>query len=371
MASSWLSDHDVIHLRTVFIGLALALLIDSHARIRRILTTLIARIKISRLARNQSKKNNDSTRRVSGVFIYPVKSLRAVSLDSTRLDKRGLVNDRRFMVVADNPPSIYGIPLEATHRFVTQRQCPALATIDATFSDFTLTLSMSDGNSSVKVNLSATQTSDKRVLRARIWDDIVEVVDAGDEAAAFLQPIVNMNGVRLVSVSPSDTRTADEKYVPPEARTLTGNIPLAGLTDGFPILIACTASLDELNRRLVQKGKKRIPMSRFRPNIVIETTVPYEEDNWKVIQVGSTLLHLVKGCPRCKQSCTDQLSGVVSEEPLATLADFRALGRSADDVYFAQNAVPHTVGSTVSVGDTVKILKVGDPVWDKEKVKAE
>jgi len=364
--SSWLSDHDVIHLRTVLVGLFLALLIDFNARIRRMIASLVARLQISRLARQHHV--DDSTRTVSGIFIYPVKSLRAVSLTFSKLDKRGLVGDRRFMVVCENPPSIYGVPQKASHKFLTQRQCPALATIDATLSESTLTLS--NESKSCEVNPSVVDTSDK-MLRARIWDDIVKVVDAGDEAAAFLQSIVDVQGVRLVCVASSDDRTADEKYVPPEARTWTGGIPLAGLTDGFPILVACTASLEEVNRRLVQKGKTPIPMSRFRPNVVIETTVPFEEDNWKVIQVGDAILHLVKGCPRCKQSCTDQTSGVVSDEPLATLADFRALGRSQEDVYFAQNAVPHNIGSTLIIGSPVKILKRGEPVWDKEKVKAE
>lgn len=363
---SWLSDNHVVYLRTVLLGLAFALVIDSHSKIRRILSSLMARAKVSRLARQA--RDDESTRVVSGIFIYPVKSMRAVSLTSAKLDKRGLVGDRRFMVVCENPKTIYGIAQDGTHRFVTQRQCPALATIDATLSDSTLTLS--NGTASVAVDLPVADTAENK-LRARIWEDVVQVLDAGDEAAAFLQPIVDMKGVRLVSVSLSDYRTADEKYVPLEARTWTGDIPLSGLTDGFPILVACTASLEELNRRLVQKGKSPIPMSRFRPNLVIETTLPFEEDNWRVIQVGDTIFHLVKGCPRCKQSCTDQTTGVVYEEPLATLADFRALGRAKEDVYFAQNAVPHSIGSILTVGSSVKVLKYGDPVWDKEKVKAE
>lgn len=371
--TSLLSDHDVVPLRTIVIGLFLVLLIDSNVRIRRMLRLLVARFQISQLARQRHQvisKSNDNTRTVSGLFIYPVKSMRAVSLSDVKLDARGLVGDRRFMVVCENPPSIYGIPLDATHRFVTQRQCPGLATINATLSDSTLALST--GTLSVDIKLSELDSSDNKLLRARIWDDVVEVVDAGNEAAAFLQSIVDMPGVRLVAVSDSDNRTAYEQYVPLEARSWTGNVPLAGLTDGFPILVACTASLEELNRRLVQKGKAPIPMSRFRPNIVIETTVPFEEDNWKVIQIGTdTILHIVKGCPRCKQSCTDQMSGVVSEEPLATLADFRALGRSQEDVYFAQNAVPHNIGTSLRVGSFVTILKRGDPVWDKENVKAE
>ena len=67
----------------------------------------------------------------------------------------------------------------------------------------------------------------------------------------------------------------------------------------------------------------------------------------------------------------DQLTGKVSEEPLKTLAEFRAFGKS--DVYFAQNVVaqPNCAGATIKVGDPVTILTRGDPVWDMEEVKAE
>ena len=121
-------------------------------------------------------------------------------------------------------------------------------------------------------------------------------------------------------------------------------------------------------------------MSRFRANIVISnTTKPFDEDEWKAIQIGkgkdSVILHIAKGCPRCKQSCTDQLTGERGEEPLETLSDFRALGADGADVYFAQNAVLNgdavSYDGKINVGDPVTILTRGNPVWDSETVQAE
>ena len=37
--------------------------------------------------------------RVSGLYCYPVKSCRGVSLSEAALDERGIVHDREFMVV--------------------------------------------------------------------------------------------------------------------------------------------------------------------------------------------------------------------------------------------------------------------------------
>ena len=108
--SSWLSDHDIVHLKTLFIGLFLALLIDSHAKIRRMVRSVVARRKIRQLARQYESVDNDTTTRtVAGLYIYPCKSMRATLLSECKIDARGLVGDRRFMVVCENPPSVHGL----------------------------------------------------------------------------------------------------------------------------------------------------------------------------------------------------------------------------------------------------------------------
>jgi uncharacterized protein len=131
-------------------------------------------------------------------------------------------------------------------------------------------------------------------------------------------------------------------------------------------LIASEASLAELNRRIQAKGKEPLPMARFRPNIVIAGTEPFAEDRMKVIQIGSVVYHLVASCARCKQSCTDQVVGKVTDEPVSTMKDFRQLNPTEPEaVYFAVNAIPApgSVGQSVHVGDVVKVLQWGEPVW--------
>ena len=116
------------------------------------------------------------------------------------------------------------------------------------------------------------------------------------------------------------------------------------------------------------KGKPAIDMSRFRPNIVVQgsSVKPFEEDYWKVISINGVIFHIVKGCPRCKQSCTDQVTGQVYQEPLATLAEFRATTVRKEDLYFAQNVIAAMAsqGQNISVGATVKVLQRGAPVWE-------
>src|SRR5687768_2974916 len=66
---------------------------------------------------------------VSGLFIHPVKSLRAVSVPSVELDALGIVGDRRFMVVDENG------------RFLTQRSLSRMALVETTLTRDELILS--------------------------------------------------------------------------------------------------------------------------------------------------------------------------------------------------------------------------------------
>ena len=300
------------------------------------------------------------------------------------MDKKGFLGDRRFMVVYPAPKSAWKnewAPNDSTHRFLTQRQCPSLATVVATLEDNYTTLVLVNKNSkAIRIPI-ADKTG--KSLRAGIWDEQVLVQDMGDEAAKFLQIIVNQDkqccvgdegeatggsgslyrDIRLVQQSSEDVRKCNDTYTPAASRsTISGDPPPVALTDGFPILIANQASLDQVNEKLIAANKPTIPMSRFRPNIVVRTPNAFDEDSWKLVAIGDQLFAVVKACPRCKQSCTDQETGQVTTEPVTIMKSFRNLGESNEDVFFAQNAIPLTHG-TVRVGDSVRVLQQGDPVY--------
>lgn len=375
----------VIVLLNVFHPKQIKLIIKAH-RARRELRKLIS-------AAQDEDSSDDDRPRVSGIFIHPVKSMRPVSIPETKFDKHGLLSDRRLMIVRPLPTPLHGsfAKGEPTHRFFTQRQAPSLATIDLkpvlAQDRSKLLLRLSSKSSPGEHTFIDTHptTVKKYPLRYRVgvWSDTVEVADVGDDAAEFVARIVckddpSFKDVRVVSILDSSVRKVDERYCPDAARIgFFSDLPQGGLTDGFPILVANEASLELLNEKLKKQGKDTLPMSRFRPNIVINTKKAFDEDNWKAIKIGrgedAVILHIVKGCPRCKQSCTDQLTGARGDEPVATLAEFRALGKNAEDVYFAQNAVLNgdSYNKSIKVGDPVTILTTGDPVWDLDDVQAE
>ena len=96
-------------------------------------------------------------------------------------------------------------------------------------------------------------------------------------------------------------------------------------------------------------------MLAFRPNLVVVGGSPWEEDEWRVLEVGGARIQLVKPCARCSVTTVDQGTGLRGKEPLRTLKASRAWNGKA---YFGQNAVIDSPGR-FRVGDDVHILGKG------------
>ncbi len=142
----------------------------------------------------------------------------------------------------------------------------------------------------------------------------------------------------------------------------------SSFSDGFPLLVAFTASLDDLNVRIARQGAAAVPMTRFRPNIVVTNDAPWDEDTIGNLKVGGLEISLVKPCARCIVTTINQSTAVKEgPEPLRTLATFRFMpGKGA---LFAENGVPRGTG-LLRVGDAVEVLsrKPAPPIVVKQKI---
>lgn len=108
-------------------------------------------------------------------------------------------------------------------------------------------------------------------------------------------------------------------------------------TKGFiskaTIHIVNEASVRDLRERVLRKYDKnpeerdkiKVEADPFRPNIVIDTQVPYSEDTMQEARIANTMLRLVGYCSRCKAvSCNfSTLDYNPEQEPVSTLAEFR------------------------------------------------
>ncbi len=260
--------------------------------------------------------------------IFPVKALRGVGCAAARVEPWGLAGDRRWMVV------------DAVGRFLTQREHPAMARIQARMSARGLDLQAGERRVAVPFPDAGAER-----IGVTVWQDVVAARVASRQAHALLGEALGLP-CRLVWLHDTQARATDGRYAPAGSTV--------SFADAFPLLLASQASLADLNARLAAP----IPMGRFRPNVVIEGAAAWEEDGWQRIRIGEAAFAVVKACERCVITTIDPETGERPDrtEPLRTLARFRRDVRGG--VMFGQNLVPET-GGTIRVGDPVEVLARG------------
>jgi uncharacterized protein len=273
---------------------------------------------------------------IQSLHIYPIKSLGGISVADAVVTSRGLQHDRRFMLV------------DAMGKGITQRTDPAMALLDVTLADDYLTVTHRTARPGdltaqpIHLPLTVTAATATNERRVSIWSDHdLPAFRVGDAADAWFSAALG-RPCSLVFM-PDTTRR------PVEAEYALSPADVVSFADAYPFLLIGQASLDELNRRL----DSPLTMSRFRPNIVVDTAVPHEEDDWHEIQLGAVTLFGVKPCARCVMTTIDPDTAQKGREPLRTLATYR---RVDEAILFGQNVLGRPgAGGLLRVGDAVSV----------------
>jgi hypothetical protein len=258
---------------------------------------------------------------VSTLYIYPIKSCRGTAVSSATLDARGLIGDRRFMIVDDHG------------RFLSQRELPRMALISPAIVDGVVTLA-APGAPSLDVPIA----DDGPRRDVVVWQDQCAAIDQGDAAGEWLGDFLQVT-CRLVRLADYAVRRVDPAYA-------TQPNDQVSFADGYPLLLIGEASLADLNARLPAP----LPMNRFRPNVVVRGSAPYAEDAWGTVRIGAVRASVVKPCARCTTTTVDQETAERGKEPLRTLATYRRAAHGG--VLFGQNLIHAELG-TIHVGDPV------------------
>ena len=271
---------------------------------------------------------------ISGLHIYPVKSLGGISVSAAKLDPLGFEGDRRFMVV------------DSTRRFLTQRTLPRMALIRTHLTARSLLLSASGA---APLTIPRASDSNARRLTVSVWrSENLQAEDCGDAPAAWLEQFLGVP-CRLVRAGEQFVRRLDKP-----GKERAGD--LLSFQDGFPLLVISEASLANLNDHLAAEGQETVPMDRFRPNVVISGCAAFAEDGWPRISIGGIVLRAGGPCSRCLVTATDQDTAERGREPLRTLATYRRDERESSDVNFGQNFIHESKSGSISVGAIVEPL---------------
>lgn len=259
--------------------------------------------------------------KIEGLWIYPVKSFKAIALQEMELLQDGPRYDRQWMLV------------DPAGKFVTQRQYPKMATIQPRLSGVT------DSNKTNGATLSFEVAGRAFEIPAPGGGETPIKIWSHEGTGLLLEGPWNQalsdylgGPVRLVTVNPASPRLRDSKW------------PLH-FPDTAQLLLVNTKSLADLNSKL----EAPIPMDRFRANLQVTTGRAWNEEEWKSAHAGPIEFWVRGPCTRCVMITTDQTTGAVGpKQPLTVLAGMKRMPSSKAD--FGIHMMAKSAG----------VLRVGD-----------
>jgi uncharacterized protein len=256
---------------------------------------------------------------VKEIYIYPIKSLAGISCDKALAEEMGFENDRRWMLI------------DAENVHITQREYPILSQFYPQISEGKISITFENYKHEFSVDEYINQPIDTKV-----WEDKSEVFEVNKESSKWFMEHLGFE-CKLVKIM----KIGHRKHESSRSKEIY-NVSLA---DAYPYLLIGTQSLDFLNDKLEEK----ITIKRFRPNIVISSQNPHEEDDFSTFKIGEVQFKNIKPCGRCIMVNNDPQNGIVKKEPLKTLSKYRNVNNS---VLFGTNIVGLNPGM-INVGDEV------------------
>jgi uncharacterized protein len=278
---------------------------------------------------------------VSGIFVYPIKSCRGISVSGMPFNQYGFEFDRQWMLAG-----IDG-------RFLSQRALKNFRGKSYPGSTAMAQISPALGRRGLTVNAPQMPAlyipydlRSGHTFQASLGEDKVEVERISKEADDWFSEFLDLP-CRLVCRSSNYQRKINPDFASASDET--------GLNDGFPFLLVNINSLIDLNIRRSTLGHgASVPLANFRPNIVINGFPAFAEDRFGEILIGRHRFRMPKPCARCPIIDTDQRTG--DRPPRGAQLTLGRFRRTADGrLLFGENLVHQEKQGYLYVGDTVKV----------------
>ena len=264
---------------------------------------------------------------LSEIFTYPIKSTVASSVTSSALGPRGLRFDRHWAIFALNG------------ELLTARDHPDLLRLSTEVGDKNLAVLL-DGKQTLTMAFDGHDGSQKEV---DVWGVSGTGVRMRESVNRWFSEYLGI-ACEVVFMNEASSRP-----VTTDRGGKQGDV--VSYADGFPVMLLSEATVTELNEKL----DSPVPVTQFRPNLVVAGVKASAEDSWKRIKVGECELDITTQCKRCVFATIDPETRMPHEnqEPLRTLTSYRR--HPEGGVAMGMLAIPRTYGA-VAVGDTVEVL---------------
>ena len=265
---------------------------------------------------------------LSDIYVYPIKSLGGIRLETAMVGEKGLQYDRRWMLIEAD-----------SGRFMTIRNFPQFLFFRISLRDEGFLIDYKGDSLLIPFTIET-----GRHFRTTVWNDEVDVLE-GDPAWNQWFSDKLGTGCKLVYMPERSRRPIKPQW----------GTQAVSFADGYPYLVIGKASLNALNDQL----SKPVEMERFRPNLVFEGGLPYNEFRWSAFYVGTCHFQGLKPCARCVVTTYDPVTGDQGKEPLLTLSRQKV----DDKIVFGQHAVAMDY-NVINVGDEIVVQKYKESPYD-------
>ncbi len=339
---------------------------------------------------------------VESLYVYPIKSCRAVGVEEAENLSVGLKYDRQYTFAEFREAASVSKGSEgAGWQFVTQRKYGKLANIivevwvpDLDSQDYAPgepnvlsegvllvrypdsedSSSKHKGYKSFEIPFNPTQGQIRNqgytTERMTIWKDSPESLLITSTDRADCPPWIRDIQTYIGCSKPFAlfrVATGHERQVfrnaPREGQL--GYQSVVGFADAYPLHILGLASVADLDERLRVTAPEiaGCSASRFRANIYFRGPPAYAEDSWRRIRIGQQVYHVACRTTRCELPNTNQLSGKKHlREPSKTIRSYRDIDEGAGPgmACFGMQMVPAAERATIRLGDEIEILETGE-----------
>ena len=164
---------------------------------------------------------------ISELYIYPVKSLAGVPVDTVELTDRGFQYDRRWMLVDEN------------NRFLTQREHTQMVLLQTAIRPGGIEVYRKNNpGDKIEIPFAA---ENKVSITVNLWNDLCQAVEIGKQFNQWFSDALGMN-CRLVYMPDDSLRKVDPLYS-------INDTTITSFSDAYPVLLIGRESLGDLNRR--------------------------------------------------------------------------------------------------------------------------
>ena len=306
------------------------------------------------------------------LYIYPIKSLRPISLPTATICAQGLAYDRRFILLKPKPNGTYDGMFVGVQPEMALFHC-RLSSTDGSWTHFTVDRHepnppLSPSNTSLSTSIEIPFTPDVESLERitigihahpaypayRMPDEINNWFSASFGYPVILAYLGDSLGIKMEDEKAKSWISAIEPIIPKSDAAIN-------FSDGAPILLVSESSLEDLHPRL---GGEKAVLEKFRPNIVVNGEgKAWDEDFWGEVKIGKMGLTIVLtgNCARCTSINVDLEKGRMGEGESGKLLKKMMKDRRIDpgnkwEPVFGRYGFP-IHGGEIRIGDEVVVSR--------------